>query len=113
MNKPRFISRLLVRLQMSMKKYAEKFYKGIAWRNCRNAYMKKVHGLCEDCMENGDYVPAEEVHHIIELNPGNINNPAISLNENNLRALCRSCHRKRHGNIKRYKVDEWGRVEPI
>ena len=96
-----------------MKTYAERFYKSTNWQNCRNAYMKKVHGLCEDCMEKGEYRPAEEVHHLIELNAQNINDPEITLNMNNLRALCRECHRRRHGNKKRYKVDRYGRVEPL
>ena len=113
MNKGSISASLLFRLLVIMKKYAEKFYKGIAWQNCRNAYMKKVHGLCEDCMEMGIYNPAEEVHHVIELNANNINDPTISLNMNNLRALCRECHRKRHGKQMRYKVDKYGRVEPI
>ena len=93
-----------------MKPYAEKFYKSIAWQNCRNSYMSKAKGLCEKCLERGLIVPAEEVHHKIHLSPENINDPSIALNDENLIALCRECHRQIHGNQKRYKVDEWGRV---
>lgn len=94
-----------------MKPYAERFYKSIQWVNCRNSYMKSVGGLCEDCYRKGKITPAEEVHHIKFITPQNINDPNITLNWKNLVALCRECHKKRHGTIeRRYDIDEWGRV---
>lgn len=94
-----------------MKQYAERFYKSIQWVNCRNAYMKSVGGLCEDCAKKGKITAAEEVHHIKFITPQNINDPNITLNWKNLVALCRECHKKRHGaRQRRYEVDEWGRV---
>ena len=95
-----------------MKTYAEQFYKSITWQNCRNAYIKKVGGLCEECLKYGKIAPAEEVHHIKHISPDNINDPNITLNPDNLIALCRECHRKAHGNQKRYTIDEQGRVRP-
>ena len=75
--------------------------------------MKSVGGLCEDCYKNGKIIPAEEVHHIVWLNETNIHDPNITLNWRNLVALCRECHRKRHGARQtRYTVDEFGRVTP-
>lgn len=74
--------------------------------------MRKAKGLCEDCLKKGLTVPAEEVHHITFITPQNINDPKITLNHENLVALCRECHRKRHGNKKRYQIDQWGRVTP-
>ena len=75
--------------------------------------MKSVGGLCEDCYKNGKITPAEEVHHIVWLNETNIHDPNITLNWRNLVALCRECHRKRHGARQtRYTVDEFGRVTP-
>ena len=76
--------------------------------------MKKAKGLCEDCLKQGKITPAEEVHHIKELNPMNISDPCITLSYSNLVALCRSCHRKRHGHYedRRYTIDEFGRVTP-
>ena len=76
--------------------------------------MKKVGGLCEDCLKKGRYNPAEEVHHIKELTPQNITDPSITLSYSNLVALCRSCHRKRHGHYedRRYTIDEFGIVMP-
>ena len=95
-----------------MKPYAEQFYKSQEWQKCRNAYMKKVGGLCEDCLAEGRINPAEEVHHKVFLNMYNINDPNVTLNWDNLVALCREHHRQRHsGRPKpRYAIDEKGRV---
>ena len=96
-----------------MKKYAEAFYKSTALKNCRDTYMKMAGGLCEDCYKEGKVVPAEEVHHIKHITPNNINDPTITLNYGNMVALCRECHRKRHGAREtRYSIDEYGRVTP-
>lgn len=98
-----------------MKEYAKHFYKSQAWYKCRNAYMKSVSYLCEDCYAKGIIKPAEEVHHIIFITPDNISDPNITLNYDNLISLCRECHRARHNldeKNKRYKVDEAGRVIP-
>lgn len=94
-----------------MKQWAETFYKSAAWKQTRTAIMARDRCLCQDCLGKGLVVPAEEVHHIIELTPENINDPSITLNEKNLISLCRECHRQRHGSRRRrYFVDEFGRV---
>ena len=109
------------------KPFARQFYSSKAWQDCRNAYMKKAHHLCEECLRQGIYKPAEIVHHKIELTPVNIRQPEISLNFDNLEAVCRSCHDNFHDNHgrwakvnqakrdkklaeNRYFVDENGRV---
>ena len=67
--------------------------------------------LCQDCLKKGIYTPAEEVHHIVELDESNVNDPSIALNADNLISLCRSCHKARHStNSKRYTIDENGKV---
>lgn len=94
-----------------MKDFAVGFYKSKAWQACRNAYMERVGGLCEDCLARGIYRPAEIVHHIVEISQANINDPAVTLNPANLRAVCRECHAAEHGaRIRRYECDELGRV---
>ena len=40
--------------------------------------------------------PASVVHHKIHLTPHNIDNPSITLSEDNLELLCRECHIKKH-----------------
>lgn len=94
-----------------MKEFAKSFYNSKAWHTCRNSYYERVGGLCEDCLAEGRFTRAEIIHHIVELTPDNINDPSITLNHANLRAVCRECHSKAHGlRPRRYKVDAVGRV---
>ena len=79
------------------KEFSRSFYRSAAWQSCRNEYMKCAHYLCEDCLARGIYKPAKEVHHIEELTPLNIHRPEIALNFDNLVALCKECHKARHG----------------
>ena len=44
------------------------------------------------------------------LTPDNIHDPSVTLSWDNLKLVCRDCHAKEHGSMKRYKVDEFGRV---
>jgi hypothetical protein len=93
------------------KDFSRKFYSSQVWNNCRAAYMNSVNHLCERCLQNGLIVPAEIVHHKIELTPDNITNPDITLNFNNLEAVCRECHSDIHKRReKRFKIMEDGRV---
>lgn len=97
-----------------MKPWAERFYKSKAWQRVREQAMQRDARLCVDCLKRNRITPAEEVHHITELTQENINNPAVSLNLDNLVCLCRECHQARHSEIpKRYTVDEFGRVKTI
>lgn len=93
-----------------MKEYAERFYKSSRWRECREAYAKSVSYLCERCLARGIYKPGEIVHHKVHISPENIGNPNITMNFDNLELLCRDCHGQEHGNPKRYKVDDLGRI---
>ena len=98
------------------KAFAKKFYSSKAWQTCRNEYARDRHYLCENCLRKGIYKAGEIVHHKIEIDPININNPEITLNFNNLELLCRECHAEVHDDIyrertgKRYKLDDYGRV---
>lgn len=70
-------------------------------------------GLCEVCgME-----PGVIVHHKIWLTPGNIRDPDVSLNYENLRLDCRSCHGKEVDNIddgeNHYAFGADGQIRPI
>ena len=69
------------------KSWAKKFYRSRAWQTARQQALRRDGYTC--CMCGGH---AEEVHHIIELTPGNINNPMIALNLDNLQSLCHNCH---------------------
>ena len=97
-----------------MKDYAARFYKSKAWQECAAAYKKSKGGLCEECLKHGIIRPAVIVHHKIHISTMNIYNPEITLNWNNLEALCRECHAKRHSRQKRFVVDrETGSVAPL
>ena len=99
-----------VAFSRKMKKYAESFYKSRAWQNCARAYKASKGGLCERCLKDGKITAGEIVHHKIHLTPQNINDPAVTLNWENLELVCRDCHAAEHGNKKRYTVDDYGRV---
>lgn len=103
-----------------MRPFAEHFYSSKAWQKCRASYMKKVGGLCERCLKKGLYTPAVIIHHKVWLGPENINDPSVTMNFDNLEALCRNCHEEEHHeanvaakhrkHIKRYTVDKEGHV---
>lgn len=96
-------------MPMSQGKQAQ-FYKTKAWQECRDKYFRSVGGLCERCKARGLIVPAEIVHHKVHLNENNINDPSVTLNPNNLCALCRQCHGEEHGRPKRYTLGDDGSV---
>lgn len=73
------------------KDYAISFYKSQVWIKCRNGYMESQHYICERCGEL-----AEICHHKEYITPENINDPNITLNWDNLEALCRTCHQHEH-----------------
>lgn len=98
------------------REFAGNFYKRQEWKNCRAAYISSVGGLCERCLSNGLYNPAKIVHHKIYLNEDNIKEPSITLNWDNLEALCQDCHNNEHLKSqakRRYIIDADGIVVPI
>lgn len=99
------------------KDFSRKFYSSQAWNNCRTAYMQTVHHLCERCLAKGIIRPADIVHHKIELTPENIGNPLITLDHNNLQAVCRDCHAEIHGlnekRKRRYVIRKDGTVQSL
>ena len=103
-----------------MYKTIREFYGSKQWQAIRTAYKKSKQGLCERCLAKGLIVPADEVHHKVRLTNDNINDASISLNYDNLEALCTECHDKEHeedarnrwkkskrykGNERRYVID--------
>lgn len=74
-----------------MKEYARSFYNSKAWRLCSRGFMLSKDGLCERCGRIADIC-----HHKTYITPENINDPEITLNWDNLEALCQDCHNKEH-----------------
>lgn len=93
------------------REFAKQFYHSQAWKQTQAAYVKQAGGLCERCLQNGLITAGVIVHHKIHLTPENINDPDVSLNDDNLMLLCRDCHALEHKRGRRWKVDEFGRVE--
>lgn len=92
--------------------FSYKFYKSAAWQQCRASFiaerMAVDGGMCMRCHREPGYI----VHHKIYLEPGNINDPEVSLNFDNLEYVCLSCHSEEHnGSHKHLKCgfDEKGR----
>ena len=72
---------------------AYKFYSGRVWRRCRDAFIKSKCYVCERCGR-----VATIVHHRQPITPENIGDPNITLNWDNLEAVCLDCHNAVHGN---------------
>lgn len=72
------------------------FYSTWQWRKCKDAFLVSKNHLCEICMSRGLIEPATQVHHRIHITPENLNDPNITLNHDNLMALCDECHREQH-----------------
>lgn len=90
------------------KEFSRSFYKSSAWKTARDSYWRAKGGLCEDCLEQGRIKTGAEVHHLIELTPDNIGNPAVALGWDNLRLLCHDCHMKKHrgSTAIRYEINQ-------
>lgn len=104
--------RFFVRRRTMQRSIDKTFYNSKRWKDCRDAYLASKNHLCERCKAKGLYEPARVVHHKIYLTKENVNDPSISLNFDNLEALCQDCHNNEHfgDHDKRYKVDEQGRL---
>ena len=91
------------------KDWAISFYNSGAWKAVRREVLRRDHYTCKHC-----YRRASEVHHIIELTPDNLHDHTVSLNPDNLEALCHDCHTKETKDstdiIKGYIFDEEGQV---
>lgn len=63
------------------------------WRRLSKQYLRK-HPMCVRCLQQGRYVPATVVDHIIP----HRGNPTLMWDESNWQALCKPCHDKKTGN---------------
>ena len=102
------------------KDFAKSFYDSKEWKDCRRSYIGSRRlidgGKCEMCQQDQGYI----IHHKIELNESNINDPNITLNPDNLMYVCHDCHNFIHskdvslGNFVRLPAifDESGQLLP-
>lgn len=100
------------------KAFAVGFYKSKKWQDCRQSFIAERMlvdgGLCQLCKEQHGFI----VHHKIMINEGNINNPDVTLNHDNLLYVCKKCHDGLPGHgigcePKKYFFDESGMLRPI
>ena len=103
--------------------FAEKFYHSAAWKRCRAAYISyRISidgGLCETCQEKLGKI----VHHKTWLDELNIDNPEVTLNFENLKYDCQTCHNreedekkmkaKRSSGENKYVFDRDGQLVPL
>ena len=89
----------------------QKFYNSLSWQKARDYKIASVGYLCEVCGGVG-----EIVHHKIPLTEANMQNPKISIGNENLQLVCRSCHKRIHdeldGKGRRIRFDKDGNIEP-
>jgi 5-methylcytosine-specific restriction protein A len=68
---------------------------GYRWRKIRTVYLAK-NPICADCQKNNKLTPANEVHHVVSVADGGTDR------DDNLMALCKSCHSKRTAEENRF-----------
>jgi 5-methylcytosine-specific restriction endonuclease McrA len=92
--------------------FSKAFYNSDLWKLRRAKILREDHYTCHDCDGR-----ANEVHHIIELTPDNINDVQITLGRKNLMSLCGDCHKKRKASRSDipggFRFDEHGYVVPV
>lgn len=77
-----------------------KFYHTKAWFRMRYYIRLKYKGICQRCGKNGTHV-----HHIKLVTEANVNDPNVTLNEENLTLLCHDCHNFIHMDSKYMRDD--------
>lgn len=80
--------------------YSKSFYNSIRWKKLRLYICQTRNWTCEEC---GDY--GDQVHHIIEITPDNINDSDVTLNADNLQLLCERCHNSKRKSDLDYNPD--------
>jgi len=89
----------------------QRFYNSPSWQKARDYKMASAGYLCEVCGGVG-----EIVHHKIPLTEANMHNSKISLANENLQLVCRSCHKRIHdeldGKGRRIRFDKDGNMIP-
>ena len=86
-------------------KLRAKLYSDTQYRKIRDWYYQ-CNPLCEMCLKDNKTVPAMDIHHKISPFQGDMTMEEryhLLRDENNFIALCRECHEKIHGNVKKRK----------
>ncbi|MBQ9317421.1 MAG: HNH endonuclease [Atopobiaceae bacterium] len=100
------------------KDFSRHIYHSRQWERARDDAWARDHGLCQECAKRGRVTAAEIVHHITELTPLNVGDPAIAYGLDNLECVCRECHSRLHGYTKGctregFAFDAYGNLMPV
>lgn len=76
--------------------WAMALYQSRQWRELRQALILQRGLHCEECGRLVTHPSGLIGDHIQELTPENVNDPAIALNQDNVRLICEDCHNKKH-----------------
>lgn len=79
------------------------FYCSDEWLDFRVVVIAERLNICEDCRKYIKNPKELQVHHITELTLENVNDYNISLNKDNVKVLCHSCHDKKHRRFGSYQ----------
>ncbi|MEC2307821.1 HNH endonuclease [Bacillus atrophaeus] len=77
----------------SRNKTITSFYKSTDWKRTRQLALIRDNYLCQHCLKDHCFTPADMVHHIVEVKE----DWAKRLDLDNLVSLCNACHNKVHG----------------
>ena len=82
----------------------KQFYNSKEWKKIRVSVLERDMYICQEC----GATDCNTVHHIKHINEHNIDNPAITLNPDNLETICHDCHDRIHqrGKYKGTKANE-------
>jgi len=76
--------------------WAMALYQSRQWRELRQALIIERGLHCQLCGRMVSHPSNLIGDHIEELTPDNVNNPAISLNPDNVQLICEDCHNQKH-----------------
>lgn len=90
-NKPNKVSRSWVKESKPFEReiHNSDFYNSWSWRKLRKRFLE-LNPLCKYCYNEGIVTKATVADHKIRINAG-----GDALNENNIQALCESCHNRK------------------
>ena len=94
------------RLKMSKDVNYRKMIGSMRWLRLRKEKLK-LNPLCQDCLEQGIYTPAQEIHHITPCETARSvrQMEELMFNIGNLRSLCHDCHVLVHKKLASHSKD--------
>ena len=92
--------------KVNMSNTHKAFYGSAAWRNLRNAKLKKD-PLCQVCLPKGYLNEGKDIDHIVEVK----DDYSRRLDITNLQTLCRSCHMFKTHSERKQREKSVGRME--